>query len=279
MRVLLLGAGVQSSCIAEMSFAGVIEPMDMIIFADTGNEPAKIYEHVHYLKQKTPPETKFIVTKKEGTKGITEDFLSDTRFASMPLYTIDANGKKGILRRQCTNEYKIEPCQNEILDELVLRGMAKYDSIGRRRVSVGTIVQMVYGISAEEGYRVKQREITRWQKSVYPLVDMRLNRSGCLNWLETRGLRLPTKSSCIVCPYHNDEYWMSLTAEEFESACLFDEKIRDMRSRSGIKDKVFLHSSRTPLRTAIKQARRQTNMFAVEALNECRTDGGFTCFS
>ena len=48
-RVLHLGAGVQSSCIAEMVLAGELPPVDLVIFADTGNEPPWVYKQVRYL--------------------------------------------------------------------------------------------------------------------------------------------------------------------------------------------------------------------------------------
>jgi hypothetical protein len=48
MRVVSLGAGVQSTTMALMAAHGELTPMpDAAIFADTGWEPKAVYEHLH----------------------------------------------------------------------------------------------------------------------------------------------------------------------------------------------------------------------------------------
>ena len=52
--VLSLGAGVQSSTLLLMAEAGEIEPRpDAAIFADTGWEPAAVYQHLDWLETQT----------------------------------------------------------------------------------------------------------------------------------------------------------------------------------------------------------------------------------
>ena len=50
LRVLSLGAGVQSSALALMIEKGEIPMVDCAIFADTGAEPEKVYEWLEYIK-------------------------------------------------------------------------------------------------------------------------------------------------------------------------------------------------------------------------------------
>ncbi len=51
LRVLSMGAGVQSTTLALMAAHGEIGPMpDCAIFADTGAEPASVYEQVEWLQ-------------------------------------------------------------------------------------------------------------------------------------------------------------------------------------------------------------------------------------
>ena len=53
LRILSLGAGVQSSTMALMANEGAFGPLpDYAIFADTGWEPKKVYEHLDWLKSK-----------------------------------------------------------------------------------------------------------------------------------------------------------------------------------------------------------------------------------
>jgi hypothetical protein len=46
MRTLSLGAGVQSTTLLLMSLDGTLPKVDCAIFADTGWEPARVYEHL-----------------------------------------------------------------------------------------------------------------------------------------------------------------------------------------------------------------------------------------
>jgi len=51
LRVLSLGAGIQSSTVLLMSLAGELPRLDAAIFADTGWEPAAVYAHLKRLEQ------------------------------------------------------------------------------------------------------------------------------------------------------------------------------------------------------------------------------------
>jgi 3'-phosphoadenosine 5'-phosphosulfate sulfotransferase (PAPS reductase)/FAD synthetase len=53
-RVLSLGAGVQSTTLALMAARGEIEAPDCAIFADTGWEPRAVYEHLDRLEDALP---------------------------------------------------------------------------------------------------------------------------------------------------------------------------------------------------------------------------------
>lgn len=50
-RTLSLGAGVQSTTIYLLACEGVIPPFDAAIFADTGWEPRRVYEHLERLER------------------------------------------------------------------------------------------------------------------------------------------------------------------------------------------------------------------------------------
>lgn len=109
LTVISLGAGVQSSVMALMAAHGEIEPMpDCAIFADTQAEPKHVYDWLDWLETQLP----FPVYR--VTKGnLKEDLLSGERAATPPLYT-----ETGMLMRQCTTEYKVEPIRKK-LRELV----------------------------------------------------------------------------------------------------------------------------------------------------------------
>ena len=49
-QILSLGAGIQSSALLLMSARGVLPKLDGAVFADTGWEPATVYETLEWLK-------------------------------------------------------------------------------------------------------------------------------------------------------------------------------------------------------------------------------------
>lgn len=293
-RVINLGAGVQSSTLVEMIIEGDLDyPVDLVLFADTGNEPKWVYKQVEYLRGRCQDAgIPFWVVKKDS-KGIVQDAMhSSGRFAKMPFYIKDSvTGKMSIMQRQCTKEYKIEPCDDYLKDWLLEFHKATRDKLGRRYVNRGIYIEQWYGISAEETYRAGKRG-QQWQTAVYPLIDRNMKRADCIKYLLKKGLPVPKKSSCKVCPFHDDEYWLMLASddpEDFEETCVYDDWLRTPAAKkriASLRGDIYLHTSGQPLRSIDFKARIEArkrppaDMFAVELLGtSCKTDGGFSCNS
>jgi hypothetical protein len=248
-RVLHLGAGRQSSTIAEMSANGDLPPLDFAIFADTKDEPKWVYEQVEYLKTRLP-----VVVVEKSAGGIVNDTkYGYGRFASMPFYTKDEYGNIGRLKRQCTHEYKIEVIEGYLRDWLIERGHGKVAKDGSRRISNKVYIESWFGISWDEIQRLNDRS-SPWQRDIYPLIDRRMTTQMCLDYLISHGHPVPGKSSCKICAFHDDDYWLDLKVNhpaEFEEACDFDDWIRSPEAAdrlSLINESVYLHRSCTPLR-------------------------------
>lgn len=283
LKVLFLGAGLQSSLLIELVLIGELERPNMIIFADTGNEPRWVYTQVEYLKKRLNEQGLTLTIVNNGN--IVDDFISGSRygFASMPLYTKNNKGRIGQLRRQCTNEYKIRPSDNIILDWLIELGYAKKDSLGRRRVNRSVSVEQWYGITTDEKSRMSKQRA--WRKPRYPLIELGMSRTDCIKWYHDHNLPVPKKSSCIICPYHNNDYWQSLPPDEFEMACQFDELLRSENTHyfNRTNDEVYLHPSCVPLRDvdfSTKPHRDNYSSFQLAMMLEggtCKADGGFSC--
>lgn len=256
-RVLHLGAGLQSSTLAEMVIAQVLPQLDLVIFSDTGDEPRHVYEQVKYLEQKLTHFDISLAIVRASDYGIVHDLTQGTgRFASMPLFTRDIQtGKIGRIKRQCTSEYKIKPSNHYLLDWMLDRGYAKRAKDNSRRVNQDIYIESWFGFSKEEFYRMRRGSLPQWQKQVCPLIDMRMTRYDCKQWLIGRGLRVPRKSSCRVCPFRTDAEWLHMKLHEpndFEHACQFDDWLRSddaaERFTMNLRNPVFLHQSCTPLR-------------------------------
>jgi hypothetical protein len=286
LRVLHLGAGVQSSTIAEMIVTGEYPRVDLVLFADTGDEPDYVYKQVDYLRERLQTVGIPLHVVRRPGRGLIDSVLNgDSKFISMPLYTKNlATGKIAIIRRQCTNEYKIIPCDNFVLDWLISHDYA-FLSKGehpRRIVRQNVLVEYIYGISYEEFYRAGHRG-PQWQKSIYPLIAQELTANQCIQWLKDHGLPVPRKSSCIRCPFHSDEYWLDLQQNnpvEFYRTCDIDDWLRSpegkRRFKGAMKADVYIHPSCQPLRTidfaARIKERTNTPMFGDDPLcgNHCR---------
>lgn len=237
--VLSLGAGVQSSCVFLMSCVGFLPKLDFAVFADTGWEPEAVYQHLDFLKG--CGEKYGIPVHVVSGGDLRSDALDpDHKFASMPLYVQSPDGKAGMLRRQCTSEYKIHPVRSE-----VFRVAAK----GSRKNVKNMLVDQWFGISTDEMGRMRDSDVL-WIRHRYPLVDHGFSRDDCLRWMEENGFPRPERSACIGCPFHSDAEWLRIKAnpEEWADAVDFDYRIRNGHpSDSGEHGEMFLHSSRKPL--------------------------------
>ena len=237
MRVLSLGAGVQSTTLALMAARGEIEPPDCAIFADTGAEPQHVYRHLDWLETMLPYPV-HRVQARWGNLGdaVIDAFASGTRRASLPFYTRNPDG---MLPRQCSKEAKVRPITAKVREMLGVKPGA--------RVPAGVTVEMWLGISTDEAHRMKPSE-SPWIEHRWPLIDAGMNRRRCLAWLERHGYPIPGKSACVWCPYHSDEMWRTMKAQQpadFAQAVAFDAAIRN--GAAAMPGTLFVHRSRQPL--------------------------------
>ena len=99
-RVLSLGAGVQSSCLAllaERGEYGLPKP-DFAIFADTGWEPQAVYDHLDWLESQLSFE---VIRVNNGNirDNILQGRMPDgSKFLGIPAFLRNADGSTGILR-------------------------------------------------------------------------------------------------------------------------------------------------------------------------------------
>ena len=223
LRVLSLGAGVQSSTVLFKMLDQEIKPADIAIFADTGNEQKEVYVWLDYLKDLMKDKMDFYVVRNEENTGhIIDDYKSASgRHSLIPLHIKRADGTTSINMRTCTAEYKIKPLQRKVKE--ILGGSLR-----------GRCVEMVMGISYDEIQRAKIPS-NKWQINCYPLVENKITRSDCKHWISHTDYGQPPRSACIICPYHDNKEWKNLKdnyPDEFEYAVKFDEWLRDPNSNS-----------------------------------------------
>lgn len=243
-HIISLGAGVQSSTMALMAAHGLITPMPIAaIFADTQDEPASVYKWLEWLTAQLPfpvhqvtkgrlsDEALRLRTSKDGRK-ITNTVI--------PFFTKDEDGTIGKLNtRDCTGLYKVRE---------ILKTTRKLVGIKNGQKSVG-VVQWV-GISTDEIRRMKEsRDV--WALVRWPLIEMRMSRQDCLNWMAAHDYPTPPRSSCVFCPFHRNEEWRRLQTEEpedFARAVKFEKDVQSAKKQTdNFRSTPFLHKSCKPL--------------------------------
>ena len=251
MRILSLGAGVQSSTLALMIARGDLPIVDAAIFADTGWEPVAVYEWLNWLETQLPFPVIRVSSGNLRSDTLARSKPSSGRVAAVPWFTLSPKGKAGMGRRQCTAEYKLRPLQRKVVE--LMNGA---------RPKGGC--EMLIGISMDEAWRMKPSRV-QYIRNSFPLIDRGITRQDCLRWMQERQYPRPPKSSCIGCPFHSDAQWRALTDEEFADAVVVD---RAIRNQPKMNSQQFMHRSLKPLDKvdfSTAEERGQINLF----LNEC----------
>jgi hypothetical protein len=249
-HILNLGAGVQSTALYLLSR----EPdakfrFDLAIFADTSEEPASVYQHLDHLRSLGSPD---IWVRSAGRLG--DDLIhgrnsTGQRFVSIPAFTKSAEGKVGMVRRQCTAEYKINIVNRTIRRELL--GLKP-----RQRIPKDVTVHQYFGISTDEAARAeraeKRFEGVRHTVPHWPLIEMGWSRKDCLAYLKDKLPYPVPKSSCVFCPYRTNQSWLSLKRTDpdgWNRAVEIDNALRDKTSvcTRGFRQELFVHRSCVPL--------------------------------
>jgi hypothetical protein len=242
LRVLSLGAGVQSTTLALMAAHGEITPMpDCAVFADTGWEPRTVYEHLAWLRSPNVlPFPVHIVSAGDIRANLLRAGQGE-RWTSIPAFTRTVRGIRieiGMIRRQCTKDYTIRPIRRKVRE---LAGLA------HRRSPTEPVAEQWIGISFDEVIRMKP-SFEPWQVNRWPLIEMAMTRQDCRRWLERHDYPIPPKSACVGCPFHSDAEWRRLRDHDSEAWAQAIEVDGVLRTGlRGIRGEVFLHRSGVPL--------------------------------
>jgi hypothetical protein len=228
-RVLSLGAGVQSSTLALLAENGVIPRPDFAVFADTQREPEHVLEYLKYLQGRIKTFPIYAATK--GDLGLAPQ--------KIPFYIKDpVTGKIGMGQRQCTADFKIQVVNQEI------RRVLKYE----KRKWMKHHVHVQIGISTDEMERMKL-PWEKWKTHEWPLIDLGMSRKDCLAYYEENKLPPPPRSACYFCPYKSNSEWRDLRdsfPRDWARAVAYDHDLRT-NPKTNYKGKQFLHRSGVPL--------------------------------
>lgn len=202
-----------------ISFSGGVESTTMCllfgneadaIFADTGFEHVKLYEHIEkverYVKLHIRPSFKIVIVKRNGE--------------SLPEYIRSSKYYPSFQSRYCTRMFKIEPIDNYIkeLGEVELMIGLNADEIEMRTGNHGNIKSVIYS---------------------YPLADKGINRKTCLYILHEVGLEpnypaYMKRGGCKGCYFKSKKEFEAmaiLEPDEYDEIADLEAEIQDVRDK------------------------------------------------
>jgi hypothetical protein len=142
--VLLLGGGVQSGCLLEMALAGDIPRPDLVVFADTGNDPIWVTSRVRdwanacnragisfaWARFKAADELEQSAHEWSWSTelmdaGMLRWMIDNASGSNLPLWLKRPDGSSaGFLGRRCTSDWKTRPGDDAIRKWLLVNGHA-----------------------------------------------------------------------------------------------------------------------------------------------------------
>jgi 3'-phosphoadenosine 5'-phosphosulfate sulfotransferase (PAPS reductase)/FAD synthetase len=170
------GGGVNSAALMVMLTQQKL-PLDEVVFADTGVEVPETYAFLEvarsYLERQGVP----LKTVKRKGRNLFETCWEREVVPS-------------VIWRWSTRDYKVTPIH------------AYYRTLG-------THVNQYMAIAYDEIERMRHSRVD-YVTNLYPLVDEKVTRAGCISIIEEAGLPVPVKSGCYFCPFNSADRWQWL---------------------------------------------------------------------
>jgi len=235
LKILSLGAGVQSTAILLMSDGRELEKIDYAIFADTGWESNATYKHLEWLENTVSIPIIMVTAGNIRDREIESTVRGRNKsFITIPYFTTDGKSK-GMLPKRCSIDFKVFPVQRKI------RELAKHHKVGFSHGSV----ELWMGFSWDERQRMKLSQ-TKYITKYQPLIEKEITRYDCLQWMKSNGFPEPPRSSCLGCPFQTNAEWQMTKqdADEWKDVVGFDKHMRD---RGGDRGQLFLHQTLNPI--------------------------------
>lgn len=182
--VLALGAGRHSVGMLLWWVIVLGRHLDAVIFANTGEEPARVYRVVQWVRRFC--EARGILFKEVRHKDGNRLADAYTEQEAIPYET----------QRSCTDNFKLRP----------QRGFLR--SLGWDQIGVVTLI----GYAAHEVGRVKDSDLL-WSINCYPMVDAGITTADCERFIAEHYDGPPVAiSMCMTCP-HGGKAWLRETLE------------------------------------------------------------------
>lgn len=246
MRVISYGGGVQSSALIVLAATGQIEPIDAAIFSNVGDD-SEHPETLTYVREIMTPYAAQHEIPVHELKRTLRDGTVQTLWQRMMEHTgdtlrepIPVFGYSGApMSRSCTADHKIK-----VLGKWIKNNAPELP------------VNVLIGISTDEFQRANRGKNEKWEIRQYPLLDLGLSRTDCVQIIKNAGLPVPPKSSCFYCPFHTLQTWAELrrdNPELFDKAQQLEDKLNERRAKRE-KPPVYLTRKNNRLSLVVTEA-------------------------
>lgn len=257
MIILSLGAGMQSSALHLMSCENALAASkgtpppwpdvpiyNVSIFCDLGFEPPWVKAQVEFCKKAGEDAS---VPVHVLNSPLYADFLAnfgERRTISIPWWTLDDEGHKSKMPRNCTIDYKIETISKYIRWELL-----GYKKGQRLRPEDIKAHELHMGFSLEEKHRCKENPNQLFVNK-FPLVTMGMTRADNYAYIrDTWGLETKA-SACTFCPFHKNYFFQYMKEHEprsYRRLLDVDHLLRDKNPKPPMDSDLFISRSRKRL--------------------------------
>lgn len=266
-RTISYGGGVQSTALIVLATQGKLEPimggpLTAALFANTGDdsEHPKTLSFVREFMVPWAAERGVTVhelqrIKRDGSVETLWGRATHPEKRSLPIPVRLSNGAPA--SRHCTVDFKIK----------VLQKWIKQNGATAEDPAVVAV-----GISTDEYHRANNKSDAKFEKRVFPLLELGLSRMDCVEVIKEAKVPVPPKSSCFFCPWHSMEVWRDMRRDEpelFEKSAELEAILHEKADRFGHK-RAYLTRSLVPLKDAVGQP--QPQLFQV--FNEGQCDSG-----
>jgi len=252
-KVISYGGGVQSTAMIVLACTGRIEGVDAALFANVGDdsEHPKTLDYVRdiaipWAAERGLPVHELKRIKRDGNVETLWGRLMKEGSRSLPIPIRMDNGAPGT--RSCTKDFKIT-----VVGKWLKANGASKDNPA----------DVCIGISTDEITRLSNKRAEPYERPMYPLIDLGLDRSACQRIIQEAGLPVPHKSSCFFCPFHRPQMWSEMRRDEpelFKKSVQLENTLNERRAMLG-KDNVYLTRFAKPLDEAIGEAQAMLPLF------------------
>jgi hypothetical protein len=227
MKIISYGGGVQSTAMIVLAVQGLIPDVEAALFANVGDdsEHPDTLEYVRNIavpwaaERGLPIHELSPMRKGQETTLFREITQEGSRRDLIPVFGEQGNP----MGRACTADFKIKTLHRWLRENGATKTNPAY-------------VQL--GISTDEIERAGRGKDASMERRQYPLLDLGMNRTDCMEVIRQAGLPVPPKSSCFFCPFHSELVWSELRRDRpdlFDQAQYLEDFIQQRKRDSGMR--------------------------------------------